>query len=263
MIINTTRANHYHITNKTINYLFMLIFFISPADAKKNTYNYHVNNHRNYQQTKLLARQIFEDAKISFYCGCKFDQDLLVHLPSCKYIPQKHTKKPMKIEWEHIVPASYFGKQMKSGCWTKKPCSIKNNKVTGRKCCLLIDPLYRTMHNDLHNLVPSIAEINAARKDYRFGYVNNKEQKYKSCPIKIDPNLKIVEPRDEVKGIIARVYLYYYTTYNIFITPNQLILFKKWNNQFPPTPFEFMWNNKVAQIQKNDNEFIINYKNNL
>lgn len=116
------------------------------------------------------------------------------------------------------------------------------------------------MYTDLHNIVPAIGEVNQARNDYRFGefYPESREQKYNfhGCKIIIDTKYRIVEPRDEVKGLIARAHLYMASTYPFKLSVNQEEMFNRWNKTYPPTLWEIQWNNTIREIQGNDNFYI-------
>jgi deoxyribonuclease-1 len=131
---------------------------------------------KNFQEAKKQARIIWSSHPETIYCGCKYDKQLNIDHKSCGYEPEER-KRANKVEWEHLVPASWFGKQKE--CWREPICEKKNGKkYKGRKCCEKIDGEFRKMHSDLHNLVPAIGEVNQARSDYRFGeiYPESREQ---------------------------------------------------------------------------------------
>lgn len=213
---------------------------------------------KNFQEAKRYARIIWSSNPETIYCGCKFDEQLNIDHKSCGYEP-RDSKRANKIEWEHLVPASWFGRQRE--CWREPLCEKKNGKrYKGRKCCEKIDAEFRKMYTDLHNIVPAIGEVNQARNDYRFGefYPESRGQKYNfhGCKIIIDTKYRIVEPRDEVKGLIARAHLYMASTYPFKLSVNQEEMFNRWNKTYPPTLWEIQWNNKIREVQGNDNFYI-------
>ncbi len=166
------------------------------------------------------------------------------------------------MEWEHLVPASWFGRQRE--CWREPLCKKKNGHTfKGRKCCEKIDAEFRRMYTDLHNIVPTIGEVNQSRNDYRFGelYLPNTEPQYNchGCHIIINHKDRVVEPRDEVKGVVARAHLYMAKTYQFKLSKNQEKMFKRWNMTYPPSEWEVRWNAKIKEIQGNDNTYIINH----
>lgn len=218
---------------------------------------------KTFQDAKKQAKLIWLDYPETIYCGCKFDSQLNVDHGSCSYTPGDN-KRANRVEWEHLVPASWFGRQRE--CWREPICEKKNGKkYKGRKCCEKIDQEFRKMHTDLHNIVPAIGEVNQARNDYRFGefYPESREQKYNfhGCRIIIDQKYRVVEPRDEVKGLIARAHLYMADTYSFKLSENQLEMYKRWNRVYPPSSWEAEWNRKVKEIQGNDNLYIAEHNN--
>lgn len=122
---------------------------------------------------------------------------------------------------------------------------------------------FQEMYTDLHNIVPAIGEVNQARNDFRFGelYSDNRDHVYSchGCKIIIDRHYRVVEPRDEMKGLIARAHLYIANTYEFKLSENQNEMFNRWNNAYPPSRWEIEWNNRVKAIQGRDNVFISNY----
>jgi len=59
------------------------------------------------------------------------------------------------IECEHVMPAENFGRHLQ--CW----------RNGGRKECKK-DVTFNTIKGDLHNLQPSIGEVNGDRSNYRY-----------------------------------------------------------------------------------------------
>ncbi|RML36461.1 hypothetical protein APX70_07867, partial [Pseudomonas syringae pv. maculicola] len=43
------------------------------------------------------------------------------------------------------------------------------------------DPVYKRAEADLHNLVPSIGEVNGDRSNFSFGWVPEQKGQYGSC----------------------------------------------------------------------------------
>ncbi|MCS5710533.1 endonuclease [Candidatus Berkiella aquae] len=229
--------------------LFLMIFPLAAEHPKS------------FQEAKKQAKLIWLDYPETLYCGCKFDSQLNVDHGSCSYTPGD-SRRAHRVEWEHLVPASWFGKQRE--CWREPICEVKEGKkYKGRKCCEKSDKEFRKMYTDLHNLVPSVGEVNQARNDYRFGefYPESKEQKYNfhGCKIIIDTRYRVVEPRDEAKGLIARAHLYMADTYAFKLSDTQEKMYQRWNKKYPPSQWEVEWNKKVKAVQGNDNEYISQY----
>ena len=208
----------------------------------------------NFYDVKKQAKIIWQDHRITFYCGCSFDKHLNVNHASCGYAPQD-MKRAKRVEWEHIVPVSWFGAQRP--CWRDALCKHKNAKsYSGRNCCEKIDPEFRKMYYDLHNLVPAIGEVNKARQNYRFVELNVRDKIYNGCELYINDDLRIVVPKDELKGMIARAYLYMAKTYPFKLNKNSQKLFITWHKQYPPSAWEIEWNKRVKAVQGTDNVYI-------
>lgn len=214
---------------------------------------------KDFSEAKKQARILWAEHRTSFYCGCKFDKQLNVDLPSCDYIPQDF-QKAKHIEWEHLLPVSWFGKQRP--CWKQRLCTKHNGKkYKGRRCCEKIDKQFKKMASDLYNLVPAIGEVNAARSNYRFTEFYPTERTYfQGCAITIDPYYRAVEPADHLKGWIARAHLYMENRYQAKLSKAQQTRFHYWNKTYPPSAWEKEWNQRVGAIQGQDNPFISQYE---
>ena len=216
---------------------------------------------KNFQDAKKEARIIWSAHRLTVYCHCTFDKNLQINHTSCQYYPHHHPR-AQRVEWEHIVPVSWFGNSLP--CWRHPICDKKNGKkFKGRACCELKDIQFRKMYTDLHNLIPVIGEVNAARKNYRFTEFSpltpEKHLSFHGCKIAISDAHRAVEPSDEIKGLIARAHLYMAHTYPFKLSKKQTTLFWHWNQSYPPSAWEREWNKKVTQVQGNDNLFITHY----
>lgn len=209
---------------------------------------------QNFTESKKIAAELFSNHRITFYCGCQYNIKGEVNWHSCGYKPKKNTFRATHIEWEHIVPAHFLGKDLP--CWKHPICKTSNGKLyKGRKCCQKVSKAFIHMEADLHNLVPEIGELNAARSNYAFGLLPNKSYEYGACQIKIDTKRKMVEPRPRVRGTIARAYLYMSTTYKISLTDEEFKLFNTWDAEHPPEKWEIEWYKNILKIQENHNFF--------
>ncbi|MFB6342939.1 endonuclease I family protein [Saccharicrinis sp. FJH62] len=139
--------------------------------------------------------------------------------------------------------------------------------------------------SDLHNLKPADATINEDRSNKDFDEGGWQESDYSppagySKPYKTDcyTNDQTWEPRDEVKGDIARIIFYMDVRYDgddgfpdlqvvdkvpsiTAITPNQpyhgkLSTLLRWNEEDPPDDFERNRNDVIYSYQNNRNPFI-------
>lgn len=213
---------------------------------------------KNFTEAKQLARKIYADYRKTFYCSCEFDEQGKIDLKSCGYQIQQDIQRAKRVEWEHIVPISQIAAHLP--CWQKKICTKENGeRYKGRACCREIDAVFAKMEADLHNLVPEIGELNACRSNFRFGMLAHiKPGQFGECYFKVDRETRRVEPRQEIRGMIARIYLYVADRYAVHLSDSQLQLFKAWDRAFPPDAWELERDNRIAKIQGH-NPYIIGY----
>lgn len=198
----------------------------------------------NFTEAKKIARLIWAEHRETFYCGCKYDKHGNILFNTCSFSPEKKYVSK-KISWEHIVPVSWYGKQRL--CWRN------NQRQKPREMCRQIDPEFRKMEADLHNLVPALREMNMKRKNYAYGELP--PGSCMGCDFIVDHRLQRVEPRNEVKGMAARITLYLSQKYNIILDDQQKQILIQWNKRFPPTRWEKRWHEKVATIQGDHNPY--------
>lgn len=141
-----------------------------------------------------------------------------------------------EIEWEHIVPASKLSEKL--SCSQEYKFSTDNK----RTYCQKTSEDFRRMESDLHNLVPAIALLNRDRKDSEYSQQQKSDKKSKyndlrKCGYKSNNGTFV--PRSNVRGWIARTYLYMYKMYDIALTPSELQQYKEWDRRYPPSQKEF------------------------
>ena len=207
----------------------------------------------NFSKSKKFAQDIYSGNETTFYCGCSFQnigKKLVPKWSSCGYYPRneytksgKQNSRSLRIEWEHVMPAWFFGNQME--CW----------KAGGRKACNK-DKLFEKMEADLHNLVPAIGEINGDRSNFSFAHIDGEKRVYGACDFEINFKDRIVEPREAIQGDIARIYFYMSETYNVPLTQKLQKMLKTWSNSDPVDQNERERNSKIYRIQGNSNPFV-------
>lgn len=222
------------------------------------------NSPLNFTQAKELARQIYADHRTTFYCGCHYDKHNQIDLHSCGYKIQYDKRRAKRVEWEHIMPVSLWGKEFP--CWKNAICckgkSAKYGKscYKGRQCCREVDQEFSKIEADLHNLVPEIGELNALRSNFRFAVLPQKKPgQLGVCEMKIDSETRRVEPIPTTRGFIARIYLYMSETYKIPLSDSQRQLMNAWNKMYPPDEWEIERDNRIARLQGNHNPFVKDY----
>jgi deoxyribonuclease-1 len=220
-----------------------------------------------FSKSKQELRKIYKENQNTLYCNCKYnykDKDNMIDRTSCGYVPRNEfTKKgkvnirARRIEWEHVIPAENFGRQF--SCWRDGDTNCIDSKgkaYKGRKCCEKVSQEYRIMQADMHNLFPAIGELNADRSNFRFDFDIASPTQYGMCQFEVDFKNKRVKVREEIRGIIARDYLYFHKQYTMKISKQELQKYEAWNKLYPPNEWERKRNLKIAKIQGNSNPFI-------
>jgi deoxyribonuclease-1 len=186
-----------------------------------------------FQEAKPLAREIHAEDPRTFYCGCRY-QGNRVDLASCGYRPRKNAQRASRVEWEHVVPAWVIGHQRQ--CW----------KRGGRDHCSANDPLFARAEADLHNLVPAIGEVNGDRSNYPFALLPRAAHQYGRCDVVIDFKGRKVMPREEIRGAIARTYLYMHERYELRLSKQDRQLYEAWHRRYPASAAERRRNQAIA-----------------
>ena len=219
-----------------------------------------------FSHSKKELRKIYRDHQRTIYCDCKYNyknKKNMIDKKSCGYIPRnKYTKKGKlniranRIEWEHAVPAENFGRQFK--CWRDgdvRCVTSKGKHYKGRKCCTKVNKQYRIMQADMHNLFPSIGELNADRKNYRYDFELPTRGQYGQCEFNVLFKQRRARIREEIRGRIARGYLYFHKRYKMRLSKQELKKYQAWNKEYPPIAWEIERNKRIAKVQGNINEF--------
>lgn len=198
---------------------------------------------RTFQEAKKAAWKLYASHPVEFYCGCRYSGNK-VDLKSCGYVPRTNAKRASRIEWEHIVPAWVIGHQRK--CWQNG----------GRENCARHDDAYRRAEADLHNLVPSIGEVNGDRSNYGFGWLPQAPSQYGACPMVVDFKARKAMPRQQIRGMIARTYFYISERYGLRLSKQDRQLYTAWNKQYPVEAWERNRNQRVACVMGHGNHFV-------
>lgn len=211
----------------------------------------------NFREAKIEMVKIFKqlDAPKTIYCGCDIvfpKKGYMPDLESCNYQIRKNEARAKRIEAEHIMPAWEFGHQRE--CWIEGK----------RKNCESNDQVFMKIEGDLHNLYPSVGEVNADRSNFKFTDAfedkkmtgSSKINGYGKCDMKIDRKRQRAQPPKRSRGLVARAYLYMSEQYNIKLDAEHINLFNKWNKQYKPDANECLRNKLIKKVQGNDNPFV-------
>lgn len=220
-----------------------------------------------FSKSKKTLFKIHANHPYTFYCGCEYDhknKENMINRSSCGYLPRNELTKKGKLNmstrrmgWEHIVPAENFGREF--SCWRDgdAKCIKSNGKsFKGRKCCQKVNKKFRIMQADMHNLQPAIAELNAHRANFKFDTVVAKSGQYGECRFEVDFKAKRARVKEELRGTIARTYLYFNKQYGMKLSKQELQKYQAWNKSYPPTQWEIQRNKEIAKAQGNANQFI-------
>lgn len=223
---------------------FFLILFALPLIAAPSTFD----EAKTLSKTKVYFDQN-RQSEGTLYCGCDWEwtgkSGGQVDLASCGYQVRKQQNRAMRIEWEHIVPAWVFGHQRQ--CWQNG----------GRKNCVSTDAIFREMEADMYNLAPSIGEVNGDRSNLSYGQLaETTEYPYGQCRSRVDFKERVFEPRDEVKGQVARTYFYMHDRYNLSMSRQQQQLLMAWDKQYPPSAWEKQRDERIASVMGHHNPFV-------
>ena len=192
---------------------------------------------RTFAEAKRKAEAIYAGHQEDLYCGCHYSDLHHIDLAGCGYVPRKQPQRASRIEWEHIVPAWVFGHQLQ--CWQQG----------GRKQCESTSPQFNQMEGDLLNLYPAVGEVNADRNNFGYGMLPGARPMYGQCQTVVDFQQRTAMPREEVRGLVARTWLYMAARYGLRLSRQDQQLYQAWDRSYPPTEWERTRKQRIEAIQ--------------
>lgn len=208
---------------------------------------------KSYASAKRRLYSRIKDEQ-TFYCACPTNLKLRTFdEQSCGYLPRNDNKRAHRLEAEHILPASWIAKfHPGETCWVadKETCG------SSRQCCLKNDARFKTAHNDLVNLIPTIGELNADRSNYIYSEINGEVRNYGVCDFEVKSSKRYVEPKEDTRGDIARVYFYMSETYALVFPENLKKRLDRWNSEDPISEKEIKRNKSIKKTQGTANHFV-------
>jgi len=121
-------------------------------------------------------------------------------------------------------------------------------------------------YNDMHNVARTINELNNQRSNYKYTDELTKDDNWIRLRFDnyVNHKHRLFIPNPTSRGFISRSLLYMskeydYNPFKNVIDKDVLI---KWYYENPPSKYEIYHNKCVKDIQKKNNEFISDYKNN-
>ncbi len=244
-------------------------WFSKDAHGDKSVGNHHSQSF--YAVKQEMLDKIYYDHRKTLYCNAAFSAQKQIHKPAGFKLPDLKNidfkvydistaelqQKADRMEWEHIVPAQNFGKTFTEWSDGHKNCvSSKGKKFKGRSCAEKESEEFRYMYTDMYNLYPSIGAVNYLRANFNFTQFDSKvPNTFGSCPLKISQNK--AEPADEVKGLIARTYLYMRQTYPRYSIGEPMYgILKAWAKKYPVTAWECKRAYRIEKVQGNANKIV-------
>ena len=207
---------------------------------------------------KLLLKKVYFDNQYTFYSSNPYEikqidgKERTLLIKDKKYFTSKDDSffnfwdeniRSKRVEWDHVMPVERFARHL--------PCC----KDGGRKTCKN-NISFNEMQADMHNLVPAIGEINNDKSNYGFGETTAKKRFYGNCEFEIDSKSKEIYVKANIKGDIARIYLYMSDKYNIPLSKTERKMMEEWNIKDPTSTWEKIKNERVFKLQGNRNYFV-------
>lgn len=176
------------------------------------------------QARKLFWRHLYNEGGQTLYCGKSFGAGYNAG-----------------INIEHVFPMSWVTNALKCG---------------RRKACRETSERFNRIEADLHNLYPARTEVNDARGAMRFGEIPGERRWDGACDFEVDERQRVIEPRPEVRGEIARAMFYMQDSYDLVIFDKQGALLKQWHRRDPVSAHERQRNDAIDTIQGTRNKYI-------
>lgn len=178
-----------------------------------------------YQTARaLMWNTLYADGGRTLYCDQQFGP-----------------RRPKNINIEHVFPMSWVAWHL--SCGQRNDCRRSSDE-------------FNRIEADLHNLWPALKNINKARRSHPFGIIKGENHFLRGCDFELDERRRVVEPRPQVRGEIARTMFYMADRYGLEIRPAQGKLLKQWSRQDPVDAEEKRRNDAIERIQGNRNPYI-------
>jgi len=146
-----------------------------------------------------------------------------------------------RVTVEHVYPVIWIADSL--GCKNHNECKLDK---------------YINASSDLHNLWPALKKFESSRGNLPYGEIEGEKPRFETLVCDFERTTgknAVVEPRDEVKGQIARSFLYMVHWYDL-PTHDLLPLMVKWNYEYPPSQFEIDRQKLIEFYQGRHNPFI-------
>lgn len=224
---------------------------VQPGAAKESVDNRRLAGPKNYEEARRLLPRLFAGPGRSLYCDCAYDRDRKVDPQSCGLPSDLGTpSRRRRIEWEHVVPARMLGRKLPG--WEGDPrCGGK----TGRDCLRIVSEAFNRMEGDLHNLRPAVGSVNETRGSRALCDVP-RGKRLGGCSFVVQGGR--AEPRNEVKGDVARIYLDMNEAYPglDLIDRRDFDDYERWSRLDPVDATECKLSRGIARLQGRSNQVV-------
>ena len=179
--------------------------------------------HNYLEQIAIFWQTLYPSGGTDLYCGKRFG------------------KYDRGYNIEHVMPMAWVKKELK--CGTRKQCRERSSR-------------FNQIEMDMHNLYPSDKGANHERLAYAFAEIPGEKWWREDCDLEIDKHKRLAEPREAVRGDIARAALYMEERWGIPIYQRQRSLLLRWHQEDPPDAHERWRNGQIEAYQGNRNPWI-------
>ena len=189
---------------------------------------------KDWDEAKNIADDIiYKGVNATFYCGCTYrskgnerGSGSITDDGKCGYEkPDKQVGRADRIEWEHVVPKSLTP-------------NSKDPKI-----------IY-----DLHNLVPTIGQVNALRSNDRYQDLPDETSDFGAC--RIEDENGTFEPPDCKKGDVARIWLYMRDQHGVKLQDGEEEMFMEWSDDDPVSPWESERGRRIFEYMSRPNPYV-------
>lgn len=199
---------------------------------------------------------------------------------SCGFKPKGSGYRAGRIEWEHAMPASLFGRTFKA--WTEgdeacvspyreqRVCKRDGDGAIhcetvihepkpykGRRCARKVSKEFARMEEDMHNLYPAIGDVNGYRGDLPFGMVAGEKREFGKCDFELGPDA--AEPAPSVRGEMARTWFYMKNRYpeSVVLSEDTMKMLESWSHSDPVDTWECERHDKILALQGDPNPWLV------
>ena len=181
-----------------------------------------------YEEARVVFWRELYPSGNTIYCNVSFDGS-----------------KRSGINVEHVFPMSWATNGL--DCGTRNQCRERSD-------------VFNLIEADMHNLYPSLSNVNQARSSYAFAEVNGEVREFGgNCDFEVNRQRRLAEPRPEVRGDVARAMFYMayrYKNYGLKLFARQGKTLLDWHKKGPPKKNELQRNNEIESLQNNRNPFV-------